>query len=263
MSRVSTILEVRALSKSFGGVAANTELDMTVAPSEILGLIGPNGAGKTTFFNVISGFMPPTEGSVIFEGRDITGLAAHDVVRLGMARTFQASTLFMGISVLENVFTGYHMSYRTSMWKRLFRTPSALREEKALRQNALEVLDFMGLSSSVDKVAANLPHGHQKVLGVCMALATSPKLLLLDEPMTGMNPNETETMVGLIRKIRDKGLTIIVVEHNMKAVMDLCDRLVVLNYGRKIAEGPPDAVREDREVIEAYLGHKGNRVHAA
>ena len=136
MNRASTILEVRKLSKFFGGVAANTEVDMAVAPCEILGLIGPNGAGKTTFFNVISGFTPPTSGSVILEGRDITGLGGHDVVRLGMARTFQASTLFMRISVLENVFTGFHMSYRTSMWKRLFRTPSALKEEKALRQKA-------------------------------------------------------------------------------------------------------------------------------
>ena len=263
MSTASTILEVKKLSKFFGGVAANTELDITIAPLEILGLIGPNGAGKTTFFNVISGFMPPTNGSVVFAGRDITGLGAHDVVRLGMARTFQASTLFMGISVLENVFTGYHMSYKTSMWKRLFRTPAALKEEKALKQKALEVLDFMGLSSSKDKTAANLPHGHQKVLGVCMALATSPKLLLLDEPMTGMNARETETMIGLIRKIRDKGVTIIVVEHNMKAVMNLCDRIVVLNYGRKIAEGSPDRIRENTEVIEAYLGHSGNGAHAA
>jgi len=263
MNRASTILEVRKLSKLFGGVAANTEVDMAVAPCEILGLIGPNGAGKTTFFNVISGFIPPTSGSVILEGRDITGLGAHDVVRLGMARTFQASTLFMRISVLENVFTGFHMSYRTSVWKRLFRTPSALKEEKALKQKAFEVLDFMGLASSMDKTAANLPHGHQKVLGVCMALATSPKLLLLDEPMTGMNAHETETMIRLIRKIRDEGVTIIVVEHNMKAIMSLCDRIAVLNYGRKIAEGPPDAIRQNKEVVEAYLGHSGSGAHAA
>jgi branched-chain amino acid transport system ATP-binding protein len=263
VSSPRAILEVTKLSKFFGGVAANMDLGMVVAPSEILGLIGPNGAGKTTFFNVISGFMAPTSGSVIFEGRDITGLGAHDVVRLGMARTFQASTLFMGISALENVFTGYHMSYRTNVWKRLLRTRSALAEEKALRRGALEILDFMGLSSSKDKTAANLPHGHQKVLGVCMALATSPKLLLLDEPMTGMNASETEAMIGLIRKIRDRGVTIIVVEHNMKAVMNLCERIVVLNYGRKIAEGPPDRIRENREVIEAYLGHSGNGGHAA
>ena len=263
MNGVSHILEVRKLSKFFGGVAANTHVDMAVAPSEILGLIGPNGAGKTTFFNVISGFMPPTSGSVIFAGSDITAFRPHDVVRLGMARTFQASTLFMRISVLENVFTGFHMSYGTSVWKRLFRAPSALREERTLRQRALGVLDFMGLASSRDKTAANLPHGHQKVLGVCMALATNPKLLLLDEPMTGMNAHETETMVGLIRKIRDRGVTIIVVEHNMKAVMNLCDRIVVLSYGRKIAEGTPDSIRENAEVIEAYLGHSGGGVDAA
>jgi branched-chain amino acid transport system ATP-binding protein len=263
VDRASAILEVRKLSKFFGGVAANTEVDMAVAPSEILGLIGPNGAGKTTFFNVISGFMPPTSGSVIFAGSDITSFPPHDVVRLGMARTFQASTLFMSISALENVFTGCHMSYGTSVWKRLFRAPSALKEERTLRHKAEEVLEFMGLGPSMQKTAANLPHGHQKILGVCMALATDPKLLLLDEPMTGMNAVEAETMIGLIRKIRDKGVTIIVVEHNIKAVMNLCDRIAVLSYGRKIAEGTPDSIRENKEVIEAYLGHSGSGADVA
>jgi branched-chain amino acid transport system ATP-binding protein len=254
---MTAMLEVQKLSKHFGGVAANTELDLVVARSEILGLIGPNGAGKTTFFNVISGFFPPTAGKVVFEGRDITGLGAHRVARLGMGRTFQASTLFMGISVLDNVFTGYHMSYATSVWGRLLRTPSALREERLFREKAVEILDFMGLAPLKEKTAASLPHGHQKVLGVCMALATNPKLLLLDEPMTGMNATETDTMTELIRKIRGRGATIVVVEHNMKAVMNLCDRIVVLNYGRKIAEGSPDEIRGNREVIEAYLGDAG------
>ena len=254
---MKTILEVKKLSKYFGGLAAVGELDLGVADSEILGLIGPNGAGKTTLFNVISGFFPPTSGKVIFEGRDITELKAPEIAHLGISRTFQASTLFMKISVLDNVFTGYHMSYKTSIWKRLLRRPSALEEEKMLRQRAMEILGFMGLASVKDELAANLPHGHQRTLGVCMALATNPKLLLLDEPVTGMNPGETQTMIDLIRQIRDRGVTIVVVEHDMKAVMNLCDRIVVLNYGRKISEGLPAEIRENKEVVEAYLGKEG------
>ena len=233
------MLRVEKVSKHFGGLAAISDVDLHVADSEILGLIGPNGAGKTTFFNVISGFLPATSGKVVFNGRDITGLEAHKIARFGMSRVFQASVLFAKISVLDNVFTGYHMSYRTSVWKRLLRTQSAVREEEALRQRALATLEFMGLGALKDEIAGDLSHGHQRALGVCLALATNPKLLLLDEPVTGMNPVETETMVGLIRRIRDRGITVIIIEHDMKAVMSLCDRLVVLNYGRKIAEVSP------------------------
>jgi len=252
-----TILEVKRLSKYFGGLAAISELDLGVVDSEILGLIGPNGAGKTTLFNVISGFFPPTTGKVTFDGRDTTGLKAHEIAHLGISRTFQASTLFMKISVLENVFTGYHISYKTGIWSRVLRTPSALKEEEAFRQRAMEILKFMGLTSLKDELAANLPHGYQRTLGVCMALATNPRLLLLDEPMTGMNPGETQTMIELIRQIRDRGITIIVVEHDMKAIMDLCDRIAVLNYGQKIAEGLPEEIRKNKEVVEAYLGKEG------
>jgi len=256
---MSTILEVKQLSKYFGGLAAVSKLDLSVVDSEILGLIGPNGAGKTTLFNVIGGFFPPTSGKVTFDSRDITGLKAHQIAHLGISRTFQASTLFMKISVLDNVFTGYHMSYKTSIWKRLLRMPSALNEEEMLRQRAMEILGFMGLESLKDELAANLPHGHQRILGVCMALATNPKLLLLDEPVTGMNREETQTMVDLIRQIRDRGVTIVVVEHDMRAVMNLCDRIVVLSYGRKIAEGLPEEIRDNKEVVEAYLGKEGAR----
>lgn len=252
-----TILEVKRLSKYFGGLAAISELDLGVVDSEILGLIGPNGAGKTTLFNVISGFFPPTTGKVTFDGRDTTGLKAHEIAHLGISRTFQASTLFMKISVLENVFTGYHISYKTGIWSRVLRTPSALKEEEAFRQRAMEILKFMGLTSLKDELAANLPHGYQRTLGVCMALATNPRLLLLDEPVTGMNPGETQTMIELIRQIRDRGITIIVVEHDMKAIMDLCDRVAVLNYGQKIAEGLPEEIRKNKEVVEAYLGKEG------
>jgi len=251
---MSTILEVKKLGKRFGGLAAISELDLSVVDSEILGLIGPNGAGKTTFFDVISGFLPPSSGRVIFDGRDVTGSKAHQIAQLGIGRIFQASTLFMKISVLDNVLTGHHMSYKTRIWKRLLRTPSAFQEEELLRQRAMEILEFMGLASLKDELAANLPHGHQRILGVCMALATNPKLLLLDEPVTGMNVSEIQTMIELIRQIRDRGVTIVLVEHDMKAVMNLCDRIAVLNYGRKIAEGLPDEIRGNKEVVEAYLG---------
>lgn len=256
---MNVILEVRKLNKYFGGLSALCEIDLEVIDKEILGLIGPNGAGKTTLFNVISGFFPPTDGKVLFKGRDITWLKAHEIARLGISRTFQATSLFMSLSVLNNVFTGFHLSYKTNKLSRILRTPTALKEEEELRNEAIEILEFMGLASLKDEIAANLPHGYQRILGVCMALATHPKLLLLDEPVAGMNPTETQNMINLIRKIRERNISIVLVEHDMKAVMNLCDRIVVLNYGRKIAEGRPEEIRKNKEVIEAYLGKERQR----
>lgn len=250
----SMMLQVENITKQFGGLVALDAVSLHVANSEILGIIGPNGAGKSTLLAVVSGFLPPTSGKVVFDGRDITGLQACQIAELGIGRNFQASTLFMDLSAIDNVFTAYHMMYKTSMWKRLFRIPSALSEEGILRQRGVEVLEFMGLGSLKDELACNLPHGHQRILGACIALATNPKLLLLDEPVTGMNQTEISTMVDLIRQIRDSGVTIAIIEHNVETIMNLCDRVVVLNEGQKIAEGLPREIQENEEVIAAYLG---------
>ena len=249
-----TMLQVKRLTKRFGGLVALHQVNLHIATSEILGIIGPNGAGKSTLLGIISGFSPPTHGEVFFEGRDITGLKAHRIARQGIGRNFQASTLFMDLSVVDNVFTACHMVYKTSQWKRFFRLPSALREEDTLRQKAEKVIEFMDLGSLKHELAKNLPHGHQRILGVCIALATSPKLLLLDEPLTGMNETEISTMVDLIRQIRESGVTIVIIEHNVETIMSLCDRIIVLNYGQKLAEGLPREIQENEEVIEAYLG---------
>lgn len=252
-----SILEVRNLSKYFGGLAAISDLDFVVSESEIHGLIGPNGAGKTTLFNVITGFYPPTKGSVIFRGEDITELKPHQIAQRGIVRTFQQTALFMGSTVLANVLVGFHMSCRAGVLREFLHTHAATEVDQRMTQEALEIIELMGLDPLRYELAANLPHGNQRTLGVCMALACHPSLLLLDEPVTGMNPVETETMIDQIRKIRDRGITIVMVEHDMRAVMNVCDRITVLNYGRKIAEGLPHEISENKEVIEAYLGREG------
>ena len=257
------LLEIKNLSKHFGGLAAVNGVDLDVHESEILGLIGPNGAGKTTLFNLIGGFLPPTEGATRFRGEVISGLKAHEIAKRGIGRTFQQSTLFMESTVFENVFTGFHMTYRTGLWRQFLHSASARKEEKTIRDKTMEILEFMGLASLRTELAKNLPHGHQRVLSVCVALASNPALLLLDEPVTGMNPGETAHMIDLIRQLRDRGITLMVVEHDMKAVMSLCNRIAVLNYGKKIVEGPPKEIKENQEVIEAYLGREGAGIDAA
>jgi branched-chain amino acid transport system ATP-binding protein len=248
------ILEVKELSKHFGGVAAVEGVSFYVDDAEILGIIGPNGAGKTTTINAISGFFRPTAGRILFDGRDITGLRADQISKLGMGRNFQASILFRPLPAVENVFIGYHNCYRTHAWERICRLPAARREETAFRRRSADLLDRMGLGHLKGEPAGNLPYGYQRVLSICMALASGPRLLILDEPATGINESERQTMLQLIGRIRDDGVTIVMIEHNMDVVMSLCDRIVVLNYGRKIAEGRPEEIQSNGEVIEAYLG---------
>lgn len=250
------LLEVRELSKYFGGLSAICQLSFDVFEGEVLGLIGPNGAGKTTLFNVITGFFPSDSGKILFNGKDITNLKPHEVAQRGIGRTFQLSNLCMRSTVFQNVFAGFHLSYKVNPLKAFLRFPSAIREEEALKRRGMEILEFMGIAELNGELARNLPHGHQRTLGVCIALATHPTMLLLDEPMTGMNPEETEKMVGQVKKLRDSGITIVIVEHDMKAVMKLCDRIVVLSFGQKVAEGLPKEIRENKEVIEAYLGRE-------
>jgi branched-chain amino acid transport system ATP-binding protein len=250
------LLEIRNLSKYFGGLVAIDQLDLDVFDSEILGLIGPNGAGKTTLFNVISGFFSPTSGKVIFKGKEITRLKPREIAGMGIGRTFQSTTLFMEATVFDNVFTGFHRHYKAAGWETFLHTASVRKEEEAIKRKAVEILEFMGLASLEGELAQNLPHGHQRILGVCIALATNPSLLLLDEPVTGMNPGETLIMIGLIRQLRSRGITIVLVEHDMKTVMSLCDRIAVLDYGNKIAEGTPREISENQEVIQAYLGRE-------
>jgi branched-chain amino acid transport system ATP-binding protein len=248
------LLEIKHLSKRFGGLEAISDLNLEVNELEIHGIIGPNGAGKTTLFNVISGFLPATAGSVIFKGEDIVELPVHSIVKRGMVRSFQLINLFPELTVYENACLCYHKNYKTGLIGQFLHTASAKEEREICAQRSMQLLEFMGLSLLKDELARNLPYGHQKTLGICIALATKPSLLMLDEPVAGMNPEETMNMVKLIRNIRDNGITILLVEHNMAAITNLCERISVLNYGQKIAEGSMNEIKENEKVIEAYLG---------
>lgn len=249
-----TILEIRNLSKFFGGFAAVSELNLDVYDSEILGIVGPNGAGKSTVFNMISGFLKPTQGSIMFRGIDITGIKAYRIAQIGIARTFQASTVFKQLTAIDNVYTALHMHYRTNVVEALFHTKSYNNEERSALQKAEEIMEFMGLVSQKYKNAGELSSGYQKALAICIAFATNPRLLLLDEPITTLSADQIEIVMNLVTKVRNAGTTVIIIEHNMKVVMDYCDRITALAYGKKIAEGSAKEIRENKDVIEAYLG---------
>jgi ABC-type branched-subunit amino acid transport system ATPase component len=251
---MSTILSVQGLSRFFGGLAAVSDLDFELHTGEILSLIGPNGAGKTTVFNLITGTLLPSRGEIQFLEKNITGLRPHETAGLGIARTFQTTTLFPDEGVLDNIMIGYRCRTRMGLWDALFKSRRSREDEIKSRQKAKGILEFIGLADRASELARNIPQESQKRLAVGLALATEPKALLLDEPMGGLTEEENAGMMHLIKKISGQGISILLIEHKMKVVMKISDRIVVLNYGRKIAQGPPEVVSRNPEVIEAYLG---------
>lgn len=249
------LLEIKGLTKAFGGLVAVNDLTVDIHKGEIFGLIGPNGAGKTTVFNLISGMLPGTGGKVSYDGHNITGLNMYQIARKGLVRTFQLPTLFNNFTVLKNMLMGMHLHAEVGLWKTLLDTSYTHSRESEILSRADGILEEVGLADRKDELASNLPHGHRRVLQVAISLGCEPGLLLLDEPMTGMNVQEVEGMMELIRKLREnRGITIVIVEHNIRAVMGICDRIAVLNFGKKIAEGTPGEISQNREVIQAYLG---------
>jgi len=249
-----SLLAINDLTKYFGGVQAVDQVSFAVEAGEILGLIGPNGAGKTTCFNLINGLLPPSGGSVVLAGRDLTGLPPYRRAALGLARTFQNIQLFGGMTVLENILVGYHLGQQVGILEALLPLAKVQRAKVQARHRGLELLRLVGLEGKGDLPAESLAYGEQRRLEIGRALALKPQLLLLDEPAAGLNPRETEDLMGLIEELRRLGITPLVIEHDMTLVMGLCDRIVVLDHGKVIASGAPKEIRKDRQVIEAYLG---------